>query len=673
MGKALMIATEQPFTGVNATESTLFGGALTTTTELNVQVSCSEAATFSNLRTNCISGNSGTATYRFRDAGANGQQVIAFTGTGIFEDTTNTDALTAGDLFNIGLTDTGTDQGLSWFAANIELASGHGNIHGASRPGAVVIDPPSTTRYIALGGNMDADANATEAPVAWKVRGYDIFEAFQFRLLANARTTDTVFRNGIQGANGTGVVTVPGGVAGLFEDTGIGDAIADGDTINLRVTFGTGTQDITVVMYAATLKSSAGHSESWIQAPQAGLARAASATEHYCPIGGLLRSLTAFTEAQAACKPGFAGTASDLRCNLSANTYSADGTLKLYKNGSAVITLTLTAGGGAAWYENTSDTVAFDADDVFSLAFDEGTSGSITIQSAGLTFRAEAAGTTVSVPARAHTYTANAPKVSARVQPAQATHSYTGQVPKFLHTVRPAQTTHNYTAQAPQLRARVQPGQAAHSYVIQAPQLRVRVQPAPTTHTYTGRVPGITAISGVNAPAAAHSYTGQAPQVRSRVQAGQATHAYSGQVPVLIGTLKPGQATHSYVMRTPQVRASVGPAPATHSYTAQAPQAREQVKVASAVHGYSVPAPKVQARVDPGTATHAYTARVPKLQVRVEPGAAMHTYTAHQVTVVVGLPSSAGPGNTLLAEARVRLIIGDKRRAMFGPARTRSH
>jgi len=43
------------------------------------------------------------------------------------------------------------------------------------------------------------------------------------------------------------------------------------------------------------------------------------------------------------------------------------------------------------------------------------------------------------------------------------------------------------------------------------------------------------------------------------------------------------------------------------------------------------------------------------------------------MTSAVGPPSSAGPGNTLLAEARIRLVVGAKRRAQFGAARTRSH
>src|SRR3990167_1780173 len=108
MGKALMVAKSLSALP-NGAEICLFGYFNLTVTEANTQASCTEAATFSNLRASITSGGSGTNTFRFRDAGADGNQVIAIPGASSLEDAVNTDILSAADLFNIAYIVTGTD------------------------------------------------------------------------------------------------------------------------------------------------------------------------------------------------------------------------------------------------------------------------------------------------------------------------------------------------------------------------------------------------------------------------------------------------------------------------------------------------------------------------------------------------------------------------------------
>ena len=390
MGKALLGISSSD-TLNNGDECPFFGLATFSASELRSQTSATEGATFSNFRANINSGNSGTATFTFRDAGANGSETFQITGAGVNEDATNTDVLTAGDLFNFTYSDTGTGSVTSWVAANVTFASGHGNFHGVASPNGVVFDVASQTRFIALFGAAEIDGNATEDNVEWKVRGYDSFEALQVRIAANARTNNSDFRSHINAGTGSLLCQFTSGATGLISDTSPADSITDGQTVNVSITLDTGVEDLSVAFVCATLKSTASKSETWM-GYQAGTARTASATAHYLPIVGQLHSLTAYTEAQARLKPGFAAVVSNLRCYLSANTYTGNGTLKLYQNGSAVLTTTITASGGAAWYENTSDTITIDADDELSFEFDEGTSGSITIHSVGITFAPVAGG-----------------------------------------------------------------------------------------------------------------------------------------------------------------------------------------------------------------------------------------------------------------------------------------
>lgn len=386
MGKALMVSSKPQGGLQSGSFVNFFGFAAQDSVEASAQASCTEAAAFTGLGFRVLSGGSGTNTQKLRDAGADGQNTAAVAGTGTAEDTTNTDSLSAGDLFALGYTDTGTNSVIAWTKINVAMASGHGNFHGVAEYTGVVFDVASATRFIPLSGNLVTDGNATEDNVEWKTYAYDSWAALQVRVTANARTNDSTFKNRINGADGTGVITFGAGITGLIVDTGIGDAIAAGNTVNASITLDTGAQDLTVTLVAATLKSSTSKSEIWCGS-HTGLSRAASATASYAPIGGYIPDFTSIgSDASARIKPGFAAVVSNLRCYLSANTYSVNGTLKLMQNGTAVITTDITLLGGAGWYENTTDTITIDDNDELSFEIDEGTTGSITIHSIGITF-----------------------------------------------------------------------------------------------------------------------------------------------------------------------------------------------------------------------------------------------------------------------------------------------
>lgn len=401
MGKALMVARPGAVLA-SGDEFNLFGYSSDTTTESRAQVSCTEDAVFSKLGTNIISGGSGTNNFQFRDAGADGSQLATRAGTGLAEDATNSDTLSAGDLFNIAYTDTGTNSTCAWHKMNVEFASGHGNFHGSASYNFVIHDEPSSTRFIGYSGHLIADAEVTEANVSFKNRAYTSQEALQVSVAQNARVNDSIFRNRINSGNGTAVITFGAGVTGLIVDDALGDALADGDLINASITLDTGVQDLNVTFVVGTFKSTNEKSEIWCES-SGGLSRSASSTANYLAIGGYIFNDFQASEADAQIKPGFAAVVSGLRCYLEANTYTGDGTLKLYQNGSAVMTTTITAAGGAAWYENTVNTITIDDDDVLSFEFDEGTTGSITINMVGITFAPVAVGG-LSIPIAAYHY-----------------------------------------------------------------------------------------------------------------------------------------------------------------------------------------------------------------------------------------------------------------------------
>jgi hypothetical protein len=149
------------------------------------------------------------------------------------------------------------------------------------------------------------------------------------------------------------------------------------------MTLGAGVEDLVLFRTGATLKSTNNNSDA-VCGSAFGISITASGTPTYVTAAGSLLNLS--DEANQRVKVGFAARIKNLRCYLSANTYSANATLKLMVNGSAVITTTITASGGAGWYENSSDYYDIDDNDEISYEIVGGTSGSITVQSIGVTF-----------------------------------------------------------------------------------------------------------------------------------------------------------------------------------------------------------------------------------------------------------------------------------------------
>jgi hypothetical protein len=363
-----------------------FGGLFQNSSEAHNQYSATEAATFTGLRGLIVTGNDVSATFRFRNNGANGNNIATIAGTGAFEDTTNSDTVPAADLFTVAYTDTGTDSTVGPIAINVEFASGHGNFHGSSSNAGVILDVQSATRYLAMNGTLGADGTATIANVQMKIREYTSLEAIQAMTSANARLNDSVISVNVNGVDVGTPITFGAGVSGRQIVTGMGIALSPGDLVCYSVTLGAGIEDLTLLTMCATFKSTANASGIGY-GNHAGTARAASATPNYYSVGNGV----ATTESNAAVKVGFAARCGNLRCYLSVNTYTVDATLKLFVNGTGVITLTLTAAGGAGWYENTTDFFNIDDNDVISFEIVGGTSGSIDIHQIWISFFSAAA------------------------------------------------------------------------------------------------------------------------------------------------------------------------------------------------------------------------------------------------------------------------------------------
>jgi hypothetical protein len=183
------------------------------------------------VTTNELSGNS---IYRSRKNGANGNLSVTVPGgaTGVFEDTTHSDNLVDGDVFNTQMVaGAGTTINPDYIKATIisytleaaidipilcacHTLSGYG-------PG---------TRYFPIVGMCQP--HATEARTQYLFRIPAILSNFRVVVSSNTLAGATTMRTRRNGGNGNQSVNIPAGATGAFEDAVNTDSIVNGDLVD---------------------------------------------------------------------------------------------------------------------------------------------------------------------------------------------------------------------------------------------------------------------------------------------------------------------------------------------------------------------------------------------------------------------------------------------------------
>ena len=220
------------------------GDASITTPEAEVQVKYNVAGTFSNSQLTVTANTlNGATTLRVRINGANGNGVVSVSSstTGYFEDTSNTDTISANDLINFSIATAGSSGSVTTFACGIIFDASSNNFNRFAG-GFNGFSTASVTRYYPLAGA--GTVTSTEANTKLTVKNSFTSQNFYVYIASNARTTTTTLRTRKNGANGAMSVSVTTGATGVFEDNSNTDSLVSGDTYNLALTTGTGTGSI---------------------------------------------------------------------------------------------------------------------------------------------------------------------------------------------------------------------------------------------------------------------------------------------------------------------------------------------------------------------------------------------------------------------------------------------
>jgi hypothetical protein len=367
-----------------------FEGA-TETTENNTKVLVNYSGVFSRLYIR-VSANTVTATstLRLRINGADGNQVISIASstTGSFQDTSNTDTISAGDSINYKFVSGATGTSLTITVCSIQFNSDTNTvaIYGASSTGGITINSASTTQYVAM---TSPSSDTTESNTQAQVNNASTLNHFNIYISANARTTTTTFRVRKNTANGNQSVSVTSGATGSFQDTSNTDVLSANDLINFSWTTGTGTEALVIQFYSVQAESTDNTFSTF--GGFVGGASFDTTSPDYMAVASQSLFGTGTADATASVPIDFDGTFSNFWINISANTYNVAAVLRLRNNvANTNLAVSITAS-TTGTFEDTSNTATIaSGDDVNISQTTYPGSGSMTVRLFSFLFTGEA-------------------------------------------------------------------------------------------------------------------------------------------------------------------------------------------------------------------------------------------------------------------------------------------
>jgi hypothetical protein len=209
------------------------------TTENRVSYKYYTAGTMKNGSANLTANTRDSATtVKSRLNGADGAIAISITAatSGLFEDTTHTDTIASGDLYNYaiaGAAGTGTNT-FGTVAVQFETTTNQSHIY-TDYP-LLYTTGASETSPIPLCG--DFGLAGTEAPCQLKARFPMTVTNLECRVNTNTATSDGTLTFRKTAADTALTLTITAGITGLFEDAANSVTIATGDLINFRLVTG---------------------------------------------------------------------------------------------------------------------------------------------------------------------------------------------------------------------------------------------------------------------------------------------------------------------------------------------------------------------------------------------------------------------------------------------------
>jgi len=298
-------------------------------TEANVQTDINSSVTFSNYWVSVGANTIAVATtVRLRKNGANGNEAISIPAstTGKFEDTSNTDSISAGDLVDFA-TVTGGSSGYTQIM--------HRVLSAADTPPQVLLSYSgygtayNSTRYCTIVGQGAYAAG--EGDFKWRSRKSWTVSHLRVYVPTNTCNNSSTYRLRKNGANGNESVSVPASTTGAFEDNSNTDSIASGDQLNYQLATGGTSGSITTAVTQCQCAQPAGNFHPLITADEGTTLYALQV--RYVPVFGDIYNDTFTSESNAQCKSGSSTKLSNFFVRLISNSCDGASTFRTRKNG----------------------------------------------------------------------------------------------------------------------------------------------------------------------------------------------------------------------------------------------------------------------------------------------------------------------------------------------------
>lgn len=339
------------------------------------------SSTFKNLYARVIANTiTATTTVRFRVNLANGNQVLSVgaSTTGEFEDNVNTDSVISGDEWNANFVTGGTGTTITFSFIGV-LSSGPNTYAWYSNIGGD-ISSASVTTYAAIGG-FSGVTGTVEADKQLRMKTAGTAKNLKVITGTNNRTTNTVFRSRVNGANGAQTFTIAGGTTGFFDDSSNTDTLAVDDLLNISITTGTGTEILDCI-YAGMDLETTNNGEQLLSSSNAGLTVTTGLTR-FIILTGRMDANT--TELDTRAEVNVSCLLSKLAAYVSANTIVEDSTLRLRKNGANANQVVPLTGLTTGYFEDGVNTDSFVETDEGNYSLVTGATGTnIVIQSVSM-------------------------------------------------------------------------------------------------------------------------------------------------------------------------------------------------------------------------------------------------------------------------------------------------
>lgn len=336
-------------------------------TETHQQVKVYSSYTWANLYARCLTWATANHVIRSRIGAVNGNMTVTVTGTGVFQDTVNTDSLVDQNLINWILESSTGNKSYAMLGSTLQDTGSNITLQMNNQQSGGTNITFGITRFAPISGRLISATGAasTETNVQYTIRRATTYSNLRAFVGTNTFDGATTWNFRINAGAGAQSLSIGAGLTGAFEDTTNTDAVAVGDEINYSIVTTASTSGVIIVPLSQLKHTST--SRETASAQPIGVAVAA---DRFFGAEGQCAEQSSEANSQIAARATF--TANNLFVNITAHGASSgvDGFFRVNGANSA-LTVNIPAS-TTGLFEDTTNSVSVAVADTYNYFLDHG-------------------------------------------------------------------------------------------------------------------------------------------------------------------------------------------------------------------------------------------------------------------------------------------------------------